>query len=66
MVTIFVDVMSDCSGGGPGAKGGPVSEFLDAAVEGAGLQQVEVEVDGSRRRKQVRDRLGTWSISGVS
>src|SRR6202042_317301 len=31
---------------GPGTEGGPVDQLLGAAVEGAGFQQVEVEVAG--------------------
>jgi hypothetical protein len=38
------------SAGRPGAEGGPVDQLLGAAVEGAGLQQVEVEVAGTPRR----------------
>jgi hypothetical protein len=45
------------SAGRPGAEGGPVDQLLGAAVEGAGLQQVEVEVAGTREDRLV-PRLG--------
>src|SRR5439155_2632688 len=41
------------SAGRPGAQGGPVDQLLGAGVEGAGLQQVEVEVAGTREDRLV-------------
>src|SRR4029453_19511398 len=41
------------SAGRPGAERGPVDQLLDAAVESAGLQQVEVEVARAREDRLV-------------
>lgn len=64
-------VLAACGGGGGGGGGGPaptytISGAVTAAVSGAGLQGIGVELTGAASKSATTDASGNYSFTGLS